>query len=58
MAIELGKLSAKGFAPRPPPQSAAPPPIKPLVGSGRVETDPDKMNAADWMKWREKQLAT
>jgi hypothetical protein len=54
MAAALAKLS--GQAPKPPPVSKAPPPVKPVAGSTRVEGDPDKMSTQDWMKWAEKHL--
>lgn len=55
MAVAVAKIAAKPASP--PPVSKAPPPIKSIVGSGRVETDPDKMSTAEWTKWREGQLS-
>lgn len=54
MAAALARLS--GQAPKPPPVSKAPPPVRPVNGAARVETDPEKMSTAEWMKWAEKHL--
>lgn len=55
MALELTKLSQK--LSKAPPVSNAPAPIKPLGGAANHDGDPEKMSMADWIKWREKQLA-
>lgn len=57
-AIEIGKIEAKLSAQPEPVATKAPPPIKPLSGAGKVETDPDKMTTEEWVKWRNKQLKT
>jgi hypothetical protein len=57
-AIEIGKIEAKLSAQPVTEATKAPPPIKPLSGVGKVETDPDKMSTEDWLKWRNKQLKT
>lgn len=59
MAVELGKLAStpKPAAPKPP-ISSAPPPIKPLNSKPQaVEKDPEKMSDAEWLEWRETQVA-
>lgn len=56
MAVAVAKIASR--PPAPPPVSKAPSPIKPIAASGRVETDPNKMSAAEWMAWREKQVAS
>ena len=58
MAVELSKIAANAPGRQPPPLSKAPDPISPVAGSGRVETNPDKMSMAEWVKWREKQLSS
>lgn len=54
-AVALAKVAAKlTAAPR---TSSAPPPIKPLNGTGTsVEKDPEKMPMKEWLAWREKGL--
>jgi hypothetical protein len=54
MAAALARLS--GQAPKPPPVSKAPPPVRPVNGASRSEGDPDKMSTDQWMKWAEKHL--
>lgn len=56
MGVELAKLAQKLSAPKPA-VSKAPPPIKPVDGAGKGEKDPDKMSDAEWMEWRNKQIA-
>jgi len=58
MAVELSKIAASAPGRQPPPLSKAPDPISPVSGSGRVESNPDKMSMNDWVKWREKQLSS
>lgn len=56
MAVAVAKIAAR--PPTNPPVSKAPPPIQPIGTASKVETDPDKMSAADWMAWRNKQVAS
>jgi hypothetical protein len=52
-AVALTRLSDKLGAPKPPPAlSKAPPPIDPVGGRGRVDSDPDKMSTDEWMRRR------
>ena len=55
MALELTKISEK--LSKPAPVSKAPAPIKPIGGGGSHESDPSKMSTAEWIKWRDKQVA-
>jgi hypothetical protein len=55
MALELAKLIAAKPAAKP--VSRAPSPISPIDGTGRVETDPEKMPIKEWMQWRKAQLS-
>lgn len=52
MAMELGRMSAKGLEPVKPPQSAAPPPIKPLGGNGRADGDANLTDDQWYAKWQ------
>ena len=53
-AVALAKLSA---SPSPKPVSSAPPPIKPIDGASRGDPNKEPENIADWIAWREKQIA-
>ena len=56
--IEMDRLAQKLLTPtEDPPVSKAPPPIKPVGGSAKPEVNPDKMSTAEWIKWREKDIA-
>lgn len=55
-ARELTKLEFQVEALKPKKVSDAPDPIKPLGNSEAVESDPDKMSADEWQKWRNKQV--
>lgn len=55
-ARELTKLEFALQAITPKKVSSAPDPITPLGHKERVETDPDKMTADEWQKWRYEQL--
>lgn len=52
MALEVARLSEKVAKPSAKPVSSAPAPIEPIDGTARVESDPDKMSTAEWMRWR------
>jgi|SRR3990170_2611551 len=52
---EIGKLEAKFGEAKAKLVSSAPPPIVPLEGNDKVETDPSKMNITDWMAWNKKE---
>ena len=55
-AMEIGRLETKLKTPAPKKMTAAPPPIDAVGARGQAETDPDKMTANEWRKWREAQL--
>lgn len=55
MAVAVAKLASKPAEPLS--VSKAPPPIKPIAGNGKVETDPEKMPVEQWMKWDEERQA-
>lgn len=39
-------------------ESPAPKPVSKVKGRSKVKVDPDKMSMDEWMKWRNKQIAT
>lgn len=55
MALELTKLSAK--LSKTPPVSKAPDPIKPIGSASTRSDNPDNMSMAEWVAWRDKQVA-
>ncbi len=59
MVVALARLDVTPKPPAAPamPVSRAPVPIRPIEGSARVEVDPEKMNAEQFMAWREKSLS-
>lgn len=57
MAVELGKVETRLSSPPPKPTTTAPPPVNPVGGREPAQKDPNKMTTAEWMAWREKQLA-
>lgn len=55
-AVEIGRIAATVVRPQPRKTSNAPPPIQPVGARATPVTDPDKMSADEWMKWRNGQL--
>lgn len=56
-ARELGRLEASMSMPSPKLTSSAPPPIKPITGSGEPpQLDQEKMTPEQWRDWRNEQL--
>lgn len=55
-AVEIGRIAATVVRPQPRKASSAPPPIQPVGARATPVTDPDKMSADEWMKWRNSQL--
>ena len=55
-AVEIGRIAATVVRPQPRKTSNAPPPIQPVGARATPVTDPDKMSADEWMKWRNSQL--
>jgi hypothetical protein len=49
---EIGRLEERLARPAPPPVSKAPPPLKPLTGSGAAAKDPSQMTDAEYRAWR------
>lgn len=57
-ALEIGRLEAKLSLPQPKKTTNAPPPLNTLSGGGETASkDPDTMSTAEWLKWREEQVA-
>lgn len=55
-AVEIGRIAATVVRPQPRKTSNAPPPIQPVGARATPVTDPDKMSADEWIKWRNGQL--
>ena len=55
-AVEIGRIAATIVRPQPRKTSNAPPPIQPVGARATPVTDPDKMSADEWIKWRNGQL--
>ena len=55
-AVEIGRIAATVVRPQPRKASSAPPPIQPVGTRATPVTDPDKMSADEWIKWRNGQL--
>ena len=55
-AVEIGRIAATVGRPQPRKTSNAPPPIQPVGARATPVTDPDKMSADEWIKWRNGQL--
>ena len=55
-AVEIGRIAATVVRPQPRKTSNAPPPIQPVGARATPVTDPDKLSADEWMKWRNGQL--
>jgi len=53
---KAGRLAATVVRPQPRKASSAPPPIQPVGARATPVTDPDKMSADEWLKWRNSQL--
>lgn len=57
-ARELGRIEATLQPPAARKTTSAPDPVKTVAGKDRGSADPDNMGMAEWMKWRNKQLAS
>lgn len=57
MAVALERVASKATAKGAAPVSKVPAPVKPVGGKTVSEGDPNKMSMADWLKWREADLA-
>ena len=55
-AVEIGRIAATVVRPQARKASNAPPPIQPVGTRASPVTDPDKMSAEEWMKWRNGQV--
>lgn len=55
-AVEIGRIAATVVRPQARKASNAPPPIQPVGSRASPVTDPDKMSAEEWMKWRNGQV--
>ena len=47
--VALARFASKPSEPKP--ISRAPSPVRPVNGSAKIETDPEKMSMEEWMKW-------
>jgi hypothetical protein len=58
MAVALARYANQQPAPKPPPVSKAPAPVRPVHGSAHVDADPSKLSDQEWFrKWQEKEGA-
>lgn len=55
-AVEIGRIAATVVRPQARKASNAPPPIQPVGSRASPVSDPDKMSADEWLKWRSSQL--
>lgn len=56
-AIRIGEIAATLARPQAKKTTNAPPPINPVGARASVSKDPDKMSTAEWLAWRNEQVA-